>query len=645
MLILLAWVAYLAGAVALWGIITLVGAAVLRPLGVPKGSWLFLGGPVGLGVIGTSTFIAGGLGIPWGIWVPIAATLLAGGLAWFAGKKYRAVPPTFDLGATTFLWAFGGTIIFAGLQFGLTMILMTWPDAVPIMGDAQFHLAGSKLVMETGNVNPFTALGGLYEPTVEVTNHYYPVLWHALVALLAPLTGISLAHNLWVFVIGFMIWPIGLATLSAYLLPKKPWIGAVAPLVAVSAFAFPAESLVYVALGPFSVGAALLIPIVTVALAADSRPGQWWLPPTLLVLAAFAAHPSTGILAAVPLGMLLLVRLAQWLHSWRNRAASLGVGVALLAVIGVAIGVIMKTSPYQAYAAYSRATIGVGEGLVTLFGRGLFYWPVSIAWVTTSILAAYGFYVLRRSRPALLTAVMTSPFFFLYIASTGPDGFFREMTGLWWKDFSRLIVPCLAVIIVFASVGIVHLASRIGEGKRGALSSGSILAVAASATLGVAGLVGQNPPRLATVHQFSLEAYSLDPMFVTPLDADTVVLLELLDGEFNGEVERDAYVIGPHASGVGFTPLYSDLHSYMPAPQPYTQDQSYLEGHFGDIHSDPRVCEIIREANIVAFLEKPPPDQATEERQSGLYNVDTSEGFVLIDQSGQVRLWEITACD
>mgnify|MGYP007019731491 CR=1 FL=1 len=634
-----AWAAFLSGGALLWMALTFLGGAVLAGLKISNGYWLLLGAPVGLGVVGVASLLAGGLGLAWSLWIPLLVAGATIAAAFLVGRRLQPARDRFAPILTDFWWVVGGTIVFAGVQFGVVMVLMHWPNAVSIMGDAQFHLAGSELVLNSGNVNPLTALGRLYEPNLEESNHYYPVFWHALVALLAPLTGIPLAHNLWVFVVGFLVWPVSLGALALRLAPGKPWIGAVAPVLAISSLTFPMENLVGISLGPFSVGVVLLVPTILTSLLVERSGARWWFPTLVFVAAAFAAHPSTGVLVSIPVIVLALFQVVGRLRALPNRGLRIAAYTALPTLILVVAFLVTRTNVYQGYAAYQRPTTGLREGIVTLLARGIFYAPVSPGWVLTVLLAILGLCFLQRKQEGRFVLAVAAPFLFLYLASTLEEGFLRGITGVWWKDFSRLIVPNLALVIVSAAVGLVGLSAFLMKSIRGTDSESRGGGVSLLLAFGVAsaGFLG---PGASQMHTLAAHAYSLDPRFVTPLDEDAVIVLTSVDGEF-----ADGCLVGPHASGVGFTPVYSDIESCMPMPRPYTEDQAYLEQHFREIRTDPRVCEIVTKNNVVGFLEKAPPDQATEQAQAGLYNVDTSEGFDLVAESDGVRLWKITACD
>ena len=644
--VLVAWAPLLAGGVALWAVLTALGTAVLAPLRVPKSYWLLVGAPVGLAVTGTATFVSGFLGLTWGVWAPVlVAALMAGVGALVHRLHQRSSPLDWKRAprASSFWWVAGGAFVFAAVQFGVILLVAEGPDAIPIMGDAQFHLAGSLLVAETGDVSPLTGLGRLYEPMLGVSYHYYPTFWHGLMAMLMSVVNIGFAHNLLLFTLGFLVWPAALGALAVLLTPKQPWVGALAPLLAISVLAYPGDVFVYVSLGPYGLGLVFIPAVLALLVAAVDNPRVWVIPLALVLIGAFAAHPSVGLLVTAPVAMVLLVEGVRRLVGLENRVLAAVVGVSTaVAILAVSVA-LLSTSYYQSLASYERATPGIWGGLKALFGQAVFYWPVTVGWVATAGFALLGVWAHRRSRSAQLILVGSVPYLVLYLASVSPESSFRGISGIWWKDFTRLIVPPLVVLVVFAALGVAAAAARISK-KFPDHSRGSLRSVSAIVTAAVVAAVGYgvgSPSRLETMAHFALASYSLDPELVTPLSSDTVTLLEASDEHF-----KEGALIGPHASGVGFAPVYGSMTSFMPMPIPYTADQWYLQENFKHITEDPRVCEILEANGVVGFLEREAaPDEETEQRQEGLYGVDTSTGFELVAESGDLALWEITACN
>ena len=78
------------------------------------------------------------------------------------------------------------------------------------------------------------------------------------------------------------------------------------------------------------------------------------------------------------------------------------------------------------------------------------------------------------------------------------------------------------------------------------------------------------------------------------------------------------------------------------------EDGLYLREHFRDLHEDPHVCEILQDHGIRYFYEDSSQffnGTWLADLRPGLYDVDTSTGFTLLDTGGTARVWEITACD
>ncbi len=117
----------------------------------------------------------------------------------------------------------------------------------------------------------------------------------------------------------------------------------------------------------------------------------------------------------------------------------------------------------------------------------------------------------------------------------------------------------------------------------------------------------------------------------------------------SSHVPAGSIVIGDPVTGIGYAPAYSPINSVFNQVNNAGGDSNglYLAAHFNEIHTDPQVCEIIRNYGIGYFYEG---ESITFQRRvraktwPGLYNVDTSHGFTLISESDGGRLWQIDAC-
>ena len=115
------------------------------------------------------------------------------------------------------------------------------------------------------------------------------------------------------------------------------------------------------------------------------------------------------------------------------------------------------------------------------------------------------------------------------------------------------------------------------------------------------------------------------------------------------EVPRGEVVIGDPAVGTAFLPAVSDVKVVWPYMgfSFSDPDGKYLEQHFSEIRYDPRVCQIVRDNNIhyyyqdrISWFNGAP----TTKWRPGLYAVDVSRGFTLVDQGGTASLYRIDEC-
>ena len=112
----------------------------------------------------------------------------------------------------------------------------------------------------------------------------------------------------------------------------------------------------------------------------------------------------------------------------------------------------------------------------------------------------------------------------------------------------------------------------------------------------------------------------------------------------------DALILGDPIAGAAYSEMIGGRKAVFPQLSTANADvasQQLLIQHFHDIGTDPKVCEVVRRLGITHFYEE--EDGAyynfmRSSRHPGLYNVDTSTGFELVDAGGTAKLWKITAC-
>ena len=112
----------------------------------------------------------------------------------------------------------------------------------------------------------------------------------------------------------------------------------------------------------------------------------------------------------------------------------------------------------------------------------------------------------------------------------------------------------------------------------------------------------------------------------------------------------NALILGDPIAGSAYSEILGGRKAVFPQLSTVNADsasQKVLTQHFHDIATDPEVCEVVRRLGITHFYEE--EDGAyynfmRSARNPGLYGVDTSTGFELVDAGGTAKLWKITAC-
>lgn len=113
---------------------------------------------------------------------------------------------------------------------------------------------------------------------------------------------------------------------------------------------------------------------------------------------------------------------------------------------------------------------------------------------------------------------------------------------------------------------------------------------------------------------------------------------------------EDALVVGDPIAGEAYVELLGGRKAVFPQLSAVNQDgdsQNVLTKHFNEIHTNPQVCEVVRKLGITHYYQEQDGQYynfARSSRFPGLYNVDTSTGFELVDRGDTAVLYRITAC-
>ena len=112
----------------------------------------------------------------------------------------------------------------------------------------------------------------------------------------------------------------------------------------------------------------------------------------------------------------------------------------------------------------------------------------------------------------------------------------------------------------------------------------------------------------------------------------------------------NALILGDPIAGAAYSEMLGGRKAVFPQLSTVNADgasQKVLTQRFRDIATDPEVCEVVQRLGITHFYEEEDGTYYNFMRSSrnpGLYGVDTSSGFELVDAGGTAKLWKITAC-
>ncbi|MBW0104476.1 DUF6541 family protein [Pseudonocardia sp. KRD291] len=342
--------------------------------------------------------LAGALGIPWGVWVPLVSSLLAAaavlGVRELAARRrpgrapgpwttahrrvrqayvrartpqglFARVPDSVD-GLSTMavpqVWANAAQrerasagrapwLLGAAAAAGAAVAaVLGWFTAVNGMGpadalsqtyDAVFHYSAVAQILDTGNASSLH-VGTLTNPAL--SSALYPAAWHDLVSLVAlstPGAGVVVATNATALAVAVVVWPVSCLFLVRQVAGSSIGAALATPVLAVGFTAFPWALMSFGVLWPNLLGVALLpgalAAVITLfGLARESSPGPAGAAALLVVdVPTLAlAHPN----AVFSLAALALFPTLWWLAVLvRRRLFTRSFALPLVAVAGTAL--------------------------------------------------------------------------------------------------------------------------------------------------------------------------------------------------------------------------------------------------------------------------------------------------------------------
>lgn len=262
-----------------------------------------------------------------------------------------------------------------------------------------------------------------------------------------------------------------------------------------------------------------------------------------------------------------------------------------------------------------------------------------------------------RPRPLLWPIASYLVFAFLTFIAYGPDSDFREfLLAPWYMDARRIMSTQGATIVPLAAIGFAWCAqwlarrmqveSVVPPSHHSAVPRPllSTMTVVLGVFLLVVTMGGALDARLWAV-RYVYDADNLGkPGMAT--SGELAMLRRMPE-----TLPEDAVVLGDPIAGAAYTEVIGQRTAVFPQLSMANEDatsQSILSQHFNEIATNLQVCEVVRKLKITYYYEDEDGwyyQTLRSRRSPGLYNVDTSQGFELVDQGGTAKLYRITACD
>lgn len=595
---------------------------------------------VGIAVVASAAVLAEAGGVDWS---PAAALGLAAIVWAVAGtgvfllrrREFLAARP--DPRRLTVVAVVGLLPALALAAFGVVRAVGP-PDSLSQVFDTPFHYNALAYVRDTHQASSLT-IGSLGNPEVPAT--FYPAAWHDFGSLVMMSTGTSIpvAANVLCAVVTVLLWPASCLLLARQLFGRNNAALAITGALSVAFPASPWDLFGWGVLWPNLFGMAIapaafaLVLTVTGWVRDDAigRPRAWLLLGVAVVAAGFA-HPnvlfSLIVLSLFPVGAAVFARARRL----RNRRGV--VECAVFVVVVLAGWSWSATSPvFAAARGWDWKPTGtpaqaVGEVLLNATNHRNALWLLS-AVVVVGMCTVRRFPALRW---VLAGHLVTG---FLYMLAAGlnrPDT--RLLTGYWFNDSHRLaaMLPITAVPLAIAGILAIATASRARVPAPHAAIAVALTVLLAVATGGLhqadrEGRITVTYPRVEQHKLVTDEMRAFYARIADDIPEDTRVIGNPFDGSVMLWALADREVLFPH---------------FLTAVSP---DQDYLGRNLDDAATDPEVCRVLTRHRVGYVLIGKEGADTLGGRYGGILGVRDARGFELVDQSGQTRLYRVTACD
>lgn len=562
-----------------------------------------------------------------------------------------------------------------GLAFGLAVVLnaliMWWrsfgaypPHLPPQQNDALFHNSGVWSILHSGDASPLSAFARMYGP--EAVSVVYPNVFHQFVALIAD-SG-TVIPSTKVFLLGICVtWIVGVAGFSRAVLPTVRWAPWIAIVLAQFHPSFPAYLLNRVTIWPNALGISLLpgilAVVIVVARGLYAHPPcsfRKLLHPILVILPAIAGlagtYPSVYFAMVIVLGGLALGCAVDMERPWwlpqRPLHRSLLVGAPF--VVALMGPLLISSSLRQRLLEWHDPEIN--SPLFTVWSVLMQYpagggtIPFRVVLLAYAVLTVIG--VVRALRGGVLRPLAAAwlAVFLFTVGTAVPLLVITHITSVWYYGIYRLVPYTLMLSIPLVVHEIVLLAGATSKRWHLSVDVATRRSQVSTAVLLVFATFGAAEAGDVVRERDQIALFTPDPSAETyMLNEDELAMMRRLEDK----VDTDALTIGTPSSGSAYLPSYADIdvvyrqNGFGTAIEP-DSDGVYLSERFRNIHTDPKICELLETYNVryyYADVDRVYNEVYQSRRTPGLFDVDTRVGFELIDSGGGAEVYEITACD
>ncbi len=613
-----------------------------------KPAAVLYGAPVGAALIAGLSLALAVAKIPWNLGtVLLAIALVISGCVGVAWRLKNRVSQSL---LTEINWshvglAVLGTAVFFGIQAVLILSVIGEPAAIPSRGDSVFHVQGVRIIAESGSASPLGPFPYLYGVIDGGASPNYPTLWHALGVLSLPFTPLVPLTNGLAIAVGLILWPFSLAAFAVSLAPKQPAVAFFAPAVVSGAVLFPAIEVFAFAVYPFVLSVVLLATSLGLLVFLIRDYSRYLLGAfAVATLGAISAQPTAGLVVLLALlvwGLVWILGAAgrSWSSGSRLRPFLIVLGVVVasaLAVVGIP-----RLSLVRGLNQRPTESISYKDAVLNLLLGPTYLARFSLLMLALLALAFLGALLTLKVQGNLQMVITAAAILLLYFAAAGPDSYVRAFTTPWWKDASRFAIYLLIFVAGFAGVALGKALSWVGSRVNSEAVVPSAVGITVLALLAAFFALPEAVFSKAQSQEFVASSYERSEDTPVALNEDEVALLEDLDSV----VDETTVIVGDPDSGVAWVSVFSVADQFQGLRISSNDEQAYLAAHFDEILDDPRVCEIINEAQINAFMVSDSPSKEFEGRNIGFNQTDTSVGFELLKEVGGARLYQITACD